>query len=482
MRSLERTPQPTGVSTTAFLLGLCLASVFPSASPAQETPTPAPSNDLRLVAVKDESKEPATRKPEGPASVVATGLADPRLASFDRLMTSFLAENHMPGAALAVSKNGRLVYARGFGLSDPEAGTPVQPDSLFRIASLSKPITAAAVLQLVERGKLGLDDRLVDLIEVKRNGELVPPGDPRLKEVTVRHLLQHRGGWDRDKSFDPMFRSLKFARELGVEPPAPPWTIITAMWSRPLDFDPGERYHYSNYGYCLLGRIIEKVSGRPYDDYIRHEILKPLAIDSMRIGRTRAEERAPGEVRYVMGDNGRKKKGPSVIGPAFEELVAMPYGGWFLEAMDSHGAWLASAPDLLRFAAAFDTPRLGTILNEASVKTMFARPEGRAGHQADGSPAETYYACGWHVRDKQPGNTMNTWHNGYLDGATSLLVRRHDGLAWAVLFNSDTAANGKSAATIIDPLIHRAANAVKEWPDNDLFQKQTSLPTQESTR
>ncbi|WP_406699158.1 serine hydrolase domain-containing protein [Singulisphaera sp. Ch08] len=418
------------------------------------------------------------REPEEAAKalVVTTGIADVRLESFDRLMTKFLTENKLPGASLAVARNGRLIYARGFGLSDVEAKTPVQPDSLFRIASISKPITAAAVIQLVERGKLKLDDHLVDLLDVRHKGKPVPPGDPRLKDVTVRHLLQHRGGWDRDKSFDPMFRSVMFAKELGTEPPATSWQVITAMWSRPLDFAPGERYSYCNYGYCLLGRIIEKVSGLPYEAYVRKEILEPLGIDSMRIGKTLIEDRAPGEVRYVVGAKGRKKQGPAVLGPSLGEPIAMPYGGWYLEAMDAHGAWLASASDLVRFAAAFDAPRLGTLLNESSVRTMFARPEGSAGHKADGTPTSTYYACGWHVRDKQPGDGMNTWHTGSLDGATCLLVRRHDGLSWAVLFNSDSGSNGKSAAATIDPLIHQAANAVKEWPNKDMFERiQTRL-------
>lgn len=420
------------------------------------------------------AREPEDTGAAAKPVVVASGVADARLESFDRLMTEFLTENKMPGASLAVARNGRLVYARGFGFGDVEAKTPVQPDSLFRIASISKPITAAAIMQLVERGKLKLDDHLVDLLDVRHEGKPVPPGDPRLKDVTVRHLLQHRGGWDRDKSFDPMFRSVKFAKELGAEPPANSWQVITAMWSRPLDFEPGERYSYCNYGYCLLGRIIEKVSGMPYDTYVHKEILEPLGIDSMRIGKTLIEGRAPGEVRYVMGDNGRKKEGPAVLGPTLGEPIAMPYGGWYLEAMDAHGAWIASAPDLVRFASAFDAPRFGTILNAASVETMFSRPDGRAGHKADGTPEATYYACGWHVRDKQPNNGMNTWHNGYLDGATCLLVRRHDGLAWAVLFNSDTGSNGKSAAVAIDALVHKVANAVKEWPEKDLFAEMAS--------
>src|SRR5262249_38714238 len=155
---------------------------------------------------------------------------------------------------------------------------PVRPRSLFRIASVSKPITSAAVLQLVEQGKLGLDDRVVDLLDVRHNGDPIAPADPRLKRVTIRHLLQHRGGWDRDKSFDPMFRSVRIAREFGTRPPAGPELIIASMWKRPLDFDPGARSCYSNFGYCVLGRVIEKVSGISYEAYVREHILAPLGI------------------------------------------------------------------------------------------------------------------------------------------------------------------------------------------------------------
>jgi CubicO group peptidase (beta-lactamase class C family) len=400
--------------------------------------------------------------PEEPVAV--TGKADPRLASFDRLMTRFVLENKLPGAALAVARNGRVVYARGFGHADPDRREPVQPRSLFRIASISKPITAAAVLRLVEQGRLGLDDRVVDHLDVRHGGAPVAPADPRLKQVTIRHLLQHRGGWDRDKSFDPMFRSLRIAREFGTRPPAGPGLVIASMWKRPLDFDPGARSVYSNFGYCLLGRVIEKASGVSYEEHVREHVLAPLGVRAMRIGETLPEGRAPLEVHYFTK---RKRPGRAVVGPTIGAPVPWPYGGWYLEAMDAHGGWIASAPDLVRFGSAFAPPHLGTILDATSVRTAFARPEGRAGHQADGKPRQVYYGCGWQVRCDRQGRPMNTWHTGYLDGSTSILVRRHDGLVWAVLFNSDDTPGGESPAALIDPLVHTAADAVKEWPEGE---------------
>lgn len=92
--------------------------------------------------------------------------------------------------------------------------------------------------------------------------------DVRQREITIRHLLEHRGGWDRDKSFDAMFEPVRFAKLLDVPAPAGPREVIRAMLRQKLDFNPGERYAYSNFGYCLLGRVIEKLSGMTYEAYV----------------------------------------------------------------------------------------------------------------------------------------------------------------------------------------------------------------------
>ncbi|MCH5377118.1 MAG: beta-lactamase family protein, partial [Planctomycetes bacterium] len=237
--------------------------------------------------------------------VVSTGETDPRMESFDRMMCEFVNEHHVPGAALAVTDQGRLVYARGFGYADVESRQAVTATSLFRIASLSKPITAVAVLQLIEQGRLHMDDKVFEILTFEPH---LPDGsscDDRLRAITIRHLLEHRGGWDRDRSFDPMFQSVRFAEMLGVRPPAEPEHIIRCMLGQPLDFDPGERYAYSNFGYCLLGRVIEAVTGQSYERYVQERVLAPLGIRSMRIGKTRLNERAENEVHYYDSGRGR---------------------------------------------------------------------------------------------------------------------------------------------------------------------------------
>ena len=404
----------------------------------------------------------AAETPPDPIGV--TGREDPRLVSFDRLMIEFLRDNGLPGASLAVARDGKLVYARGFGLADREKRTPVDPDSLFRIASVSKPFTGVAVLQLAERGKLDLDAPAFDLLRPALKGGAVP-ADTRLREVTVRQLLHHTGGWDRDKSFDPMFRSVEFARRLGTRPPASAADVIRSMISEPLDFAPGTGYSYSNFGYCVLGRVVEAASGKSYADYVKAEILRPCGITDMRIGATLASGRAAREVRYYTQED---RTGRSVVGRRLGVSVPRPYGAWHLEAMDAHGGWIASAIDLARFASALDAGASPALLDPRSQEVLFARPQGPAGYADDGSPKDVYYSCGWAGRDAGNGG-RNSWHAGRLDGTASLLVRRHDGLVWAALFNCDTCRDGKFVVERIDGLIHRAADAVREWPGEDRF-------------
>jgi len=233
-----------------------------------------------------------------------TGKSYKALEPFDRMMHTFIRENEIPGGALAVAKDGRLLYARGFGWADRENKKPVQPHSLFRIASISKPITAVAVLRLVEEGKLKLDDRAFALLPHKPHLSKGGKVDARLEQITIRHLLQHRGGWDRAKSMDAMFQPVRIAHALGKQPPADADDIIRFMRSWPLDFAPGARYAYSNFGYNVLGRIIEEKTGKSYEEYVRSNVLKPLDITAMRIGKTLPAGRAKDEVRYyTRGDD-----------------------------------------------------------------------------------------------------------------------------------------------------------------------------------
>ncbi len=403
------------------------------------------------------------------ASGQITGPVMPRLAAYDELMTAFMREHKPPGSALAVSYHGRLVYARGFGHASLERQEAVRPASLFRIASLSKPFTAAAVMHLVEHGRLRLEERVFPILKLQPHLQSGAHFDPRWHNITVRHCLQHTGGWDRDKSSDPMSAQTaeQVAKALGVPLPIHPRQIIRYVMGRPLDFDPGTAFAYSNFGYCVLGRVIEAAAGQPYHEFVRQKVLAPLGIRDMRLGKNLPRDRAAGEVQYY---DSRQRTGRAICGPHIGQPAPLPYGVEGLETMDANGGWIASAVDLVRFAAALDDPQRCPILSADSLRTMLAPPPGAVGHGPQGRPKPVYYACGWQVRPTvgRPGR-YTKWHAGMLAGTSTLMVCRADGIDWAVLFNSDAGKAGKEFATLIDPLLHKPADEIKDWPRIDLF-------------
>jgi N-acyl-D-amino-acid deacylase len=229
------------------------------------------------------------------------------------------------------------------------------------------------------------------------------------------------------------------------------------MWGRPLDFEPGTRYAYSNFGYCVLGRVIESIVGTSYERFVRRSVLSAVGATRMRLGASLEAGRCSGEARYYTRDGAM---GESVFGDD-PRRVPWPYGGFCLEAMDSHGGWIASACDLVRFASLFDEGQDGIgprFFRPKTLQEMFGVPPAPVGHRPDGTVTDVYYGCGWMVRRLGREGRMNQWHNGSLPGTYALLVRRWDGLAWAVLFNQRSELPELPDAAI-DPELHRAVDA-----------------------
>jgi N-acyl-D-amino-acid deacylase len=354
-------------------------------------------------------------------SLPTTGNYQPGMGWFDRAMIKLMEKWELPGGALTVISDGEIILARGYGFADIENHRLVEPDSLFRVASISKPFTAVAVLKLVEEGELSLNTpafQILDKFQTADGSQV----DPRRDQITIRNLLEHSAGWDLNASFDPMFMSIEIAQQMGTEPPADCPTIIQYMLDKPLDYDPGTHYAYSNFGYCVLGRVIEHVSGMGYEDYVKESILLPIGIEDMRIGRSRLSIQATDEVHYYSKDSTLV---PSIF-PEEADLTTWPYGGFYLEGMDSHGGWIASATDLTRFAVALDR---GDVLNPDSLKTMIERPKIPFWAQKP-----HYYAKGWYVRPNNQDAVL--WHTGSLPGTTAVLYQAANGLTWAALFNT----------------------------------------------
>ena len=384
------------------------------------------------------------------------------MVKVDRAVKDLIKKYGIPGATIAVMKDGRLVYAEGYGFSDKTAKAKAKPETLFRIASVSKTITAVAVLKLVQEGKLSLEDRAFDILD-----DLRPPDgmqqDPRLGQITVKDLLRHSGGWVTAEAGDPQFASLQIAEALGIPSPPDARTVIRFWMGQPLQRDPGTWYSYSNFGYNVLGRIIEKKTGQSYENHILSEILLPAGIRRMRIGGTLKEQRADGEAAYY--DNA----GDPLMDAVYPCLGQVPqaYGGWCHAVLDSHGGWIASAPDLLRFIRVLEgsggQPKL---LTNETLATMTAYQ----GLPGDGQSPTHYYALGWNVDN--PGTPQEEWsHSGALSGSNAtLLTRRADGLSYAVLFNS-LPADYAGFFNELTPAMRAAISSVRAWPDKDLFAK-----------
>jgi N-acyl-D-amino-acid deacylase len=377
--------------------------------------------------------------------------------AFDREMESFMSARKVPGGALAVVRNAKLVYGRGYGYADRERKEAVTADSLFRLASLSKPITAVALMKLAEAGRVDLEAPVTEVLKLQPGSSEGKEPDRRWRKITLLHCLQHTGGWDRGVSGDPMFKSQEIARAAGVPSPARQTQIMEHMLRQPLDFDPGTRYAYSNFGYCLLGQVIERVSGLPYPEYVQSAVLRPLGIEGMRPGASLEHDRATGEVRYYTSNN---RQTASVFA-SHPGQVPAPYGGFCLEAMDAHGGWLASARDLASLIASLDQQEGQCCLRPESLRRMYEAPRAPVSRSADGALQDHFYACGWDVRPVRDGRA-NYWHNGSLPGTFTMLVRRHDGLSWVALFNQRSD-DPKLPDRTLDAALHRAADAVSDW-------------------
>ncbi len=328
-----------------------------------------------------------------PHPAAQPGLTAAQRQTIDRLVAAFMKAHTVPGLSLAFARGGRSVYEQGFGFADITRRTPVTPDHRFRIASVSKPITACAVLDLVERGRLKLADPVFGSHGVLGTTYGRLPYGRHIERITVEHLLTHTcGGWP-NRENDPMAQKHELAQGDLIA-----WVLETM----PLAAEPGTRYEYSNFGYCLLGRVIERVTGRGYAEHVQQAVLGRCGIRDMAIAGSRLAERARLEVEY------------------FGELGDDPYG-WNVRRMDSHGGWLATARDLTRFAMhvdGFATPR--DILSPDALRTM-TQP----------SAAHPSYGRGWFV------SRRGDWsHDGNLPGTTALLVRSSTGLCWAALANT----------------------------------------------
>ncbi len=372
----------------------------------------------------------------------------------EKVINSFMHKWSIAGASVAVSRNGRLIFARGFGYADTIARIPTQPYNQFRVASISKLITAIAVMKLQEEGKLSLEAKVFGQDGILNDPYFSGPKDSRVNDITVAQLLSHEAGWTQ-RYGDQMFMPIVVAEAMKVKPPVDTKTIVRFALDKRLHYTPGMGRAYSNLGYSVLGLVIEKVSGMSYEKYCKHSVLEPLGIYDMTIAGNLPTEKAPFEVTYYEPSDVVLK--PSIYGTG--EMVTPRYGGNDIRALGGAGAWIATAPDLMRLLLAVDGFQTRPdILGNQSIQFMTDLSNGFA-------------PVGW------KGTVMdgNWWRTGSFPGSAGMLKRQPDGTAWVVLLNS-SAWNGPEIYSYISNMMNKVVARIDPLPEYDLFNNSIPLP------
>lgn len=342
-----------------------------------------------------------------PAAFAESGLSDQDVrARLDRLM-GFLVRRDQFAGVVTVSKGGKPIYARAFGVADTESGTPNTLETRFHLASITKMFTAVAVGQLVEAGKLSLSDRVGTLLPELAHTELG-------RTVTVHHLLSHTSG----------LVGAREALEKGFEPPRTARTIpemMEAVVRSPLVSRAGQQFGYSNGGYVLLGAIIERVSGETYHHYVQHHIFDAAGMDST--GFYALDARPPGiATGYKDGPQGSRLPNADDLG-----VIGSPATMAF-----------ATAGDLARFASALLEGRL---LRKDLLKQFWTGVTEQPDHVEYGYGASL---------ERYRGNPI-VWHGGGAPGVTNRFeIHPDQDVTIVVLSNLD-----------IEPAI--IANKLREW-------------------
>ena len=402
-----------------------------------------------------------------------TGIPVGSMSQCDTQMQTFLNNYQMPGATYAITKNGKLIYMRAFGNANRAGTEPTQPYHMFRIASISKPITSIAIMKLVENGQLSLSDKpfgpggILNADPYFANANVT---DPRVYNITIQNLLEHSAGWNRDLPMppgpvspypwgygfsDPIDFPLHVTQTLGEPNPVTERGLIKFLIQKGLDFTPGTAYKYSNVGFLVLGEVIEKKSGLTYENYVKQNIFAPLGIYDIRLGKNLLADKLEREGEYITNPTFT-----SLSAYGTGQFVPLEYGGVSVEAMDAHGGWISTSRDLLRLLAAVDGfPSRPDILSPTTIQTMTSP-----------SATNSNYAKGWEVNF-----VNNWWHTGGLHGTSSIMVRTNSQYTWAIILNGRSQASGFWNA--VDGLGWNCVNSTATFPTHDLF----DVPTQNAS-
>lgn len=317
----------------------------------------------------------------------------------DAYLRGRLAGNGNVAASFAISIDGEIVHTLALGVRSTQSAEPAAPDDRFRIASISKPITAITLLQLVEDGLVGLDEPVGGSIAAALGLTAVPGGTA---EITVRQLLSHTSGF---AQYENMF----FGGQVGSCREA-----ATQGFSRSLQGTPGGGFRYSNMNYCVAGVLIEVLTGVSYEHAVYERLLTPLGISGMRLAPT--YDPGPGEVehRTVIGRN-------------------------YMEVLGGAGAWVATPSDLVTILDSLDLTKPGwKPLDESTLAAM------QTGINNPLIP-DRGYGLGLMLFG---GGSYG--HTGTVESTHAMIVDRNDGVTWALTVSGEYPSESSSLAGIVD--------------------------------
>lgn len=378
--------------------------------------------------------------------------SSPAFISAEKQINDFLQQWEINGASLALIKEGKLVYAKGFGYADTERKIKAKANHTYRIASVSKLFTAVAIMKLVEEGKIKLNDKAFGKEGILNDAIYQGAADPNIYRMEVQHLLRHTAGWLNQLRTDPMFVPVPIAQLMKSPSPPELKTVVRFMFSQRGLFEPGKFYDYSNFGYVMLGEIIEKVSGMPYLEYLRKELLQPLGVKKVYIAKNRSRERQPEEVKYYTQK--KEKRNLSIYGTG--DSASRAYEGTDTEALGAAGGLVLSAMDLARFLVSIDGFQNKKDILQPETIALMTQPESKD------STRQTF--IGWKTVDEE-----KWWRTGSLASTCISVTRRNDGISWVFVTNTGSW-RGPFFSYEIEGLMRRITAGIKAWPEVDLFE------------
>ncbi len=373
----------------------------------------------------------------------------PELSGLDRRIRNYMNKWQIKGASLAITRNDSLLYAKGYGWADEENGIEMEPGHIMRMASVSKLITATGIMVLQDKGLLSIKDTVFGPSGILNDSLFIRTiKDRNYHKITVEHLLRHQGGFNRD----PLFSSRDVKHQLQLDHAPEKEDFYRLVLSRRLRFAPGSWQRYSNFGYLLLSDIIEKVSGKPYEQFIKEEVLRPAGCYDMHIAGNYYEDRRNNEVRYYTHDGD---------GKYIEEyndsgrMVERCYGGNNIPLLSGAGAWCGSPAEISRLVASIDgDPRVADIISRNSFLQM-----------TEYLDTETF-SIGWN--DTNPAKGWS--RTGTLSGTSALVKHFPDGECWILITNTSTW-KGPGQARYTDALFKQCRELYSDrLPERNLFE------------